>query len=514
MRVIFRVDASIEMGTGHVMRCLTLANELSDKGAEITFITRKHNGNIDDAITKGGHKIFSLSVPTDTYQEREDDVAHASWLGVPWEQDARETGNAIGTSRPDWLIMDHYGIDARWHKELRNQAEQIMVIDDLADRPLDCDMLLDQTIGRKEEDYRQWVPLSCRMMLGSRYALLRPRFAELRPRAIEKRKNFNGINRILVSMGGVDAENVTATVLSGISKINWKHEPTIDVVMGGKAPHLDEVIALAEDLRLATSVSIDISDMEERMLDADLAFGTGGTTSWERCCLGLPALLVISAENQKTVSNVLKEAGAVRVLGIGLDIYEVDIKQIVEEIIYSPDHLLIMSQAGFRVTDGLGAKRIALAVIPPFSKDGQPVRLRSVTLADTDLLFDWQSDHKTRRYAHNPEKPTYEEHSTWVRNRVEKTDAYTEIIVHGGEPAGVIRLDPIETGGYLISIYVAPDKYLLGIGRSALTCVMQLLPNTELRAEIHEDNRASKALFSSVGFTQIGNGIYAKNVSN
>lgn len=509
--MILRVDASIEMGTGHVMRCLTLADELKSQGAEITFISRAHPGHMGDAISNKGYKLYSLPAPTDTYQVREDDVAHASWLGVTWEQDAEETRLVIGDSKPDWLIIDHYGIDVRWHKILRDQTDQIMALDDLADRPLDCDILLDQTYGRQGDDYQALLPPSCKMLLGSRYAMLRPEFPELRATAIIKRKENNGINDILVSMGGMDPENVTATVLEGLLEVDWKHKPVIDVVLGGKAPNLQQVVATAKKSTLEIQVSTDVTDMAERMLTADLAIGAGGTTSWERCCLGLPALAVISAENQQMVSKELDEKGAIRLLGIGREICAVDIKKNIEQLMLKPVQLHNMSQAGFGVTDGLGVKRTVLEMMPPYSKDRKPVRLRPVTVDDTDLLFDWQSSDKTRLFAHNPEKPKYEEHKGWVRNRVNQITSYTEIIDYGDDPAGVIRLDLVETDVYLISIYVAPEKYCLGIGKAALSYASRLLPGAEFRAEIHEDNFASKSLFTSVGFTHIGKGEYVKN---
>lgn len=492
------------------MRCLALADELKIQGAEVTFVSRGHIGNTDSEIEKRGYPVLSLPVPTKNYIVRSDDVAHASWLGVSWEQDADDTCSVIGATKLDWLIVDHYSIDARWHRKLRSHASQVMVIDDLADRPLDCDVVLDQTYGRKEKAYKSLVPLGCHMLLGSRYALLRPEFFKLKSRAIKTRKTFTGINRVLVSMGGMDVDNLTAKVLDGLSLVNWSHKPVIEVILGGNAPHLHQAIALAEKSDLEISVFADVCDMAERMLTADLAIGAGGVTSWERCCLGLPALTVISAENQQVVSNALDKIGAIRLLGIGEETSAEDIKNNVERLEKNPVYLQNMSRAGFKVTDGLGVKRSVLEMIPPYSTVGKPIRLRAVTDEDTDLLFDWQSNDKTRKYAHNPDKPGYEEHRVWVRNRVEKTDAYTEVIIHGNEPSGVIRLDPVGAGAYMISIYIAPEKHCLGIGKSALSCASRLLADLELRAEIHEDNLASIALFISMGFTQIGHGKYVK----
>ncbi len=506
----FRADASIDMATGHIMRCLTLADELKGQGAEITFITRAHPGNMGDVIIKRGYELCLLPAPADTYQVRKGDVAHASWLGVPWEQDAEETSLSIGASMPDWFVVDHYGIDARWHKALRDKVGKIMVIDDLADRLLDCDFVLDQTYGRKVEDYKPRLLSRCQMLLGSQYALLRPRFSELRPKAIEKRKVYIGINRIMVSMGGLDPENVTATVLEGLSGVDWTHMPAVDVVLRGKAPCLQRVVTMARKSRLKILVSTDVPDMAERMLTADLAIGAGGTTSWERCCLGLPALTIITADNQKMVGNVLDKVGAVRILGISQKISVENIKKNLERLLKNSIYLHNMSQVGFGVTDGLGVKRVVLEMMPPYTAVGKSLRLRPVTVADTDLMFDWQTNDKTRRYAHNPEKPGYEEHRAWVRGRIEMADAYTEIILHGDKPSGVIRLDPIGTDAYMVSIYIDPENYGLGIGKSTLSYVIQLLQGSELRAEIHEDNHASMALFASMGFIQVSNGEYVK----
>ena len=241
MKIVFRVDASVEMGSGHIMRCLTLADELKQQGVDTTFITREHVGHLAETILSKGHKVTLLSAPTQNYQMHEDDVAHAHWLGDHWKQDAEDTRQAIIDSRPDWLVVDHYGIDARWHSALREKVSKILVIDDLADRQLDCDMLIDQTYGREMDAYLNKTPEDCRLFLGSRYAILKPIFSELRFKAIGKRKSFEGIKRILVSMGGMDSENDTVIVLEALAKIKWQHSIKIDVVLGSQAPHLQSV---------------------------------------------------------------------------------------------------------------------------------------------------------------------------------------------------------------------------------------------------------------------------------
>ncbi len=361
-RIIFRVDASIDIGTGHVMRCLTLADELKSQGTAIKFITRVHLGNMADAITKRGYELCLLPLAADTYQVRPDDVGHASWLGVSWQQDAEESRLAIGDSVLDWLIVDHYAIDARWHKQLRAKVDQIIIIDDLADRPLDCDLLLDQTYGRQEDDYRQLVPSNCQMLLGSRYALLRPEFSELRPKAIEKRQAFSGIKRILVSMGGMDPDNVTTTVLEGLSRVGWKHKPVIDVVLGGKAPYLQQVVTMAKKSTLEILVSTDVPDMADRMLVADLAIGAGGATSWERCCVGLPSLTTVISENQLEIVKQLQNQGSILSLGLSERLTSDKVKAAVSKTLLSTDIWVEMSSKGFDVSDGKGVYRVLEAM--------------------------------------------------------------------------------------------------------------------------------------------------------
>jgi UDP-2,4-diacetamido-2,4,6-trideoxy-beta-L-altropyranose hydrolase len=300
-----------------------------------------------------------LRKPLITYQVMQDDVTHAPWVGVPWEQDVEETALTISAFRPDWLIVDHYGIDARWQKALRDQVGQIMAIDDLADRPLDCNLLLDQTYGRKEEDYKPWVPPGCQTLLGSQYALLQPRFAELRTRAIEKRRTFNDINRILVSMGGGDTVTAIATVLEGLSCVNWHCKPVIDVVLGHNASHIQQVVAQVESSALEIMVSADISDMAERMLVADLSIGAGGATSWERCCLGLPTLMISLAENQALIAYEVEKAGASIHLGSIGELTVKSVKSSLQMLNDNGDLMRDLASKGFQLVDGIGTKRVA-----------------------------------------------------------------------------------------------------------------------------------------------------------
>ena len=311
MRIVFRADASIQIGTGHVMRCLTLADELTLQGHDCWFICREHPGHLGDLITSKGYGI-TLLPPPPVQPPRQTNSAsddYELWLGVPWQVDAEETLDTITTMKLDWLVVDHYALDAQWEDTLSSAVGKIMVIDDLANRPHQCTLLLDQTFGRSVEDYKHWVSDNCQLLCGSQYALLRPEFAELRPYSLQRRSKPE-LRQLLITMGGVDKDNVTGRVLDALRESELPHDCRIVVILGATAPWLEVVKQQAEYLPWSTEVKVSVCNMAQLMADSDLAIGAAGATSWERCCLGLPGILITIAENQKTVALHLKKAGA------------------------------------------------------------------------------------------------------------------------------------------------------------------------------------------------------------
>ncbi len=227
MYVVFRTDASHTIGTGHTIRCLTLAKALRESGAQILFICREHEGDLCNHIEEQGFAVHHLSSPREDFIS-EYAPAHAAWLGATWQEDADATVAAITSLqiKPDWLIVDHYGIDQRWEDVLRPLVDRIMVIDDLADRHHDCDLLLDQNlILDMESRYGDLVPDDCTLLLGPDYALLQPIYAELHDR-IPPREG--SIRRILISFGGADSNNLTGRALEAFISLN---RPDIEVAL-------------------------------------------------------------------------------------------------------------------------------------------------------------------------------------------------------------------------------------------------------------------------------------------
>ncbi|GAB6069738.1 UDP-2,4-diacetamido-2,4,6-trideoxy-beta-L-altropyranose hydrolase [Thiomicrorhabdus hydrogeniphila] len=306
------------------MRCLTLANALKIQDAQVEFICREHCGHLIDYIKENGFNVHSLPIVNETKKKHftrpgksEKSLFHSAWLGVSQQQDAAECLTILDKIKPNWLIVDHYAIDQQWQSELKPYYQKLMVIDDLGDRQHLCDILLDQTYGDTSEKYEGLVPQNSTLLIGCEYALLRPEFSQWRELSLKHQAQMN-LNHLLITLGGIDADNVTSSVLLALKTCNLPEKLKITVVMGANAPHLQAVTELSEqmscELNIKVNVKVNVANMAELMANTDLAIGGSGSTSWERCCLGLPTLVIVLAENQKGIAKNLKKAGAVKVL--------------------------------------------------------------------------------------------------------------------------------------------------------------------------------------------------------
>lgn len=403
----------------------------------------------------------------------------------------------------DLLAVDHYGLDAAFENGCRPWARRILAIDDLADRPHDCDFLLDPTPGRGEEDYQALVPDGCRRLLGPAYALVRPEFAAARGR-LQPRATEGPVRRILVSFGTMDVNNATERVLEAIA---WAGiDAVVDVVLGAGAPHLEKVKSHAREMGRRVTVHTGVEDMAALMARADLAIGAAGITSWERCCLGLPSVLVVTADNQRRVAEALEREGAAVSLGWHSAVGPERIAGAVMELDRDSARRARMGAKAAALCDGRGARRVGMEILPnQTARDGRPVRLRPATMADAEVMLRWQCDPRTRRYARNPAPPAAEEHQRWLADRLAESGCLFNLILHGDAPAGVLRLDRVQGSGdgaeaYEVSILVAPEHCRLGIAKGALSLARRLLPGVELQAYVMPDNAASRTLFRKAGY--------------
>jgi UDP-2,4-diacetamido-2,4,6-trideoxy-beta-L-altropyranose hydrolase len=353
-RIAFRTDANSEIGTGHFMRCLTLADELKKHDAETCFVTRKLPAHLIQMLQERGIDLYELP-EVDT--ENTDELPHAQWLKTSQHQDAIQTIEMLGKRKLDWLVVDHYAIGQRWETQLRKLANKIMVIDDLADRQHDCDVLLDQNFYQEmDARYVGKVPQNCKLLLGPTYALLREEFREAR-KCVKPRTGK--IKNILVFFGGVDIENLTTMALKALIVLNLGLR--VDVVIGRGHPHTQEIEVLCKLHNF--SCHIQTKHVAVLMARADLAIGAGGSSNWERCCLGLPSIVIASANNQVFISKELNTLNACIYLGWFGDINSVMLQNAIIDLTYSGNLLRNISSKAVTLVDGNGSINVVKEVI-------------------------------------------------------------------------------------------------------------------------------------------------------
>ena len=361
MYIAFRTDASLQIGTGHVMRCLTLADALRERGALSAFICRPHAGHLLDLIQQRGHIAKALA-PADDALTDPSDPSHAKWLGTDWASDAAQTEQALGDQVVDWLVVDHYALDRRWEQTMRPNTRRIMAIDDLADRTHDCDLLLDQNLGRQAKDYGGLLSLHTQTLIGPAYALLRPEFSEWREHSLQRRTQPQ-LKNLLITMGGVDQANATGQVLDAVTHCELPADLRITVVMGPTAPWLAQVQAQTATMPRPTQVLVGVNNMAQLMAESDLCIGAAGGSAWERCALGLPTLVLILAANQHSGAMALQSHDAASVAA--------DAKQLMTQIsaLFNKETqtaaLHKMSQAAAKLATGNGASQVVELLLEP-----------------------------------------------------------------------------------------------------------------------------------------------------
>ena len=312
VKVAIRTDASSDIGSGHLMRCLVLATELKNSGANVQFICSGQDSKWIEYVRERNFdcKVLFPSnyfVVADSQNDSDSSSSKTREIGFDWQQDLAATKNVLDNRKIDWLIVDHYGIDWRWEKALRSYTRRIMVIDDLADRKHECDIVLDCVFGRQPEDYQYLVPNGCRLLLGTNYALLRSEFIDWRSYALSRRNNNLSVRKILVSLGGVDQTNLTGKVLDQLKSVEWNSDFRIDVIAGKGFIHQSEIEQQLASFQVKTTLEIDVNDMANRIANADLGIGAFGVSTWERFCLGLPSVNIVTQENQRHASAALEQ---------------------------------------------------------------------------------------------------------------------------------------------------------------------------------------------------------------
>jgi len=478
-------DASPAIGGGHAVRCLTLADALSAVGWTCELVVGPETVSTVPAVGQSGHSVVEL--------------------------DAIEGATSrIEASAPDLVVVDHYRLDGSFEAVGRAVGARVLVIDDLANRSHDCDLLLDPTPGRSAGEYAGLVPSGCRTLMGPDYALVRPQFRAQR-RASNKRRTGGRVQRILINMGATDAVNCTRLALDAISQA--VPHVDVDLLLGATAPHLRDLQAYVDTFDDSICLHVGIENVAELMSAADIAIGAGGTSSYERCAVGLPTLLIITADNQSTLARGLEALGAVENLGSHEKLDAAAVAGRLADLCGDHARCEQIAKRAADLCDARGATRVLLELVEPTTtQDGRSVRLRLVSAEDEQIMLEWQRHPSTRRFARNPQVPTEAEHHAWLSEQLVSVNAIPTLIEHGGVPAGVLRFKQQEGAAqsavYRVSILVAPEHRRTGLALAALRMGRQVLPGAELTAETLPGNHASAALFEAATYQREEDGLF------
>jgi UDP-2,4-diacetamido-2,4,6-trideoxy-beta-L-altropyranose hydrolase len=484
MLVVFRADASPAVGGGHVMRCLTLATEMQQRGADVVFLCKKGTAETVPALARSG--IACLDADQDDWN-----VAIAA--------------GKFGTARVSLIVVDSYDLGEEFERSLRCHSCPIAVIDDAPVRRHDCHLLVDMTPNRVADDYAGMVVAHCRVLAGFSYALVRGEFGELRSESLARRQASSALKSAFVSLGLTDIGGHTLEIARSLASESGLER--IVVVTGPTVPAFREIERL-QDEAPRIRVYVDPPNIAQLMAGADIAIGTPGTSSWERCCLGLPSILLVVAQNQIDNATALEQAGAARVLPL-LSNGSSSISGIIRELRGAPNELAQMSQRAAEVCDGDGAFRVGSAIDQLiYPARAEKLTLRAATAEDSRRLWLWRNEQSARAMSPNQHPVAWEAHSKWLTDRLADAGTVIFIVEADGRPCGSVRFHSELTKMASVSIAMARNVRGLGYGAAALglACLEVFKQQfcSRIEARVKRENLASQRIFVKSGFLPAG----------
>jgi len=499
--IVFRFDANQHIGTGHAMRCASLSDRFGELGWQCFW-----------AVTPETATFLGSSLPPSRAIIVAGDQADAQLAAISKAAISEKTGRLTA------VILDHYSLPPGFDRAAYSIARRVIWIDDFADRHLDADLVVNSTPGIDAATYRPLLSPFARLLLGGKAAPLRRQFLANRATALKHGKVTSEIKHVLVAFGGVDPHDGTSLAID--ATVAQIPNAEVTVVLGSKAPHLAQVRQSVEKHRQSGThirLLLDVADMAGVMAENDLCIGAPGTSTWERCSLGLPSLLIGIAENQRANAAVMAQSGGAITCGfLTTDPREQvaeELSAAIRKLLQQPSLKQNLSHIAATLCDGRGIDRIIVANLQELQlADGNRLSLRLMEPADEAMLLDWQSAPETRRFATNPRVPSAAEHHAWFAAKLLAPADLPLIAEINGEPVGYLRLDwRGESKGapiYLVSIATAPGHYRRGIGKGMLQLARQLAPGAALLAQILPGNTASIGLFHQLGYDLQPDGYY------
>jgi len=333
-RLLIRADATEDMGTGHLMRCLALAQAWQDRGGTAAFITACESEQLRARLVREGFLVIPIERPH------------------PDPADWQITSGTLEEHPGAWVVLDGYHFDSPYQRQIKDSGHPLLAIDDMAHlRQYFADVILNQNLHAS--DLRYVCPSHTRVFLGVQYAVLRREFLEWRT---WKRKMPRVARRLLVTIGGGDPDNVTLKVMHALNEVSAALEAV--VVVGPANPHYDALESAVRDSRQAISLVLNSSDMPKLMAWADIAVSAAGSTCWELAFMGLPALLLSVAENQQRTARALAAERAAIVLGTDSALTVREIVCQLEMLVNSPRERMVLCRHARRL--GVGAKAASI----------------------------------------------------------------------------------------------------------------------------------------------------------
>jgi len=460
------------------MRCLALAQAWQDEGGKATFVMRESTPALDERLRSERCEVVALDSRLENFEDAEQTAAIA-----------REHGS-------EWVVVDGYGFGANYQRALKQRGIRVLWVDDNGDvSHYSADLVLNQNVHASEAFYRNR-EAHTRLLLGPRFALLRRDF---RPWIGRKREMSHRAHRLLITMGGSDPDNVTAVVLEAVMS-NAGLEA--DLVLGGSNPHRNELREAAMRYGGRVVLHENVNDMPRLIAGVDLAISGAGTTTLEMCLLGLPALLVVLADNQRLIAEDLMRRGAAINLGAGATLKPISVRKRLTDALESRELRTMMAEAGQKLVDGQGAERVARVL--RMSK----VVLRLATEQDCRLLWEMVNDPGVRASAFSPEPIPFDRHVSWYKEKLDSGRCHIFIGEADGAAVGQVRFDERQGGEADTDVSVIQTLRGAGLGAYLIeAAVREAFATTRIcrvHAYIRPENTASQRAFETAGFQNNG----------
>ena len=473
------------------MRCLALAQAWQDAGGRAVFAMAEATPAIQARLVAESYEVVSVS--------------HAAGTA----DDASQTIALAGERKSDWIVVDGYQFTADYQRALKAAGCKVLFLDDYGHaQHYFADFVLNQNACASADSYLHKEPQT-RLLLGPKYCLLRREFAGWRRR----QRDVSAVcHRVLVMMGGSDPENLTARVIEALAIARLEHVETTAVI-GGSNPHFTMLQELAARCGQKIKVQRDILNMAEPMALADVAVSAAGSTCWELCLMGLPALLVDVADNQAELARELDRRGcAIRVGDRSVSAEK--IADQLKRLVGSHELRQSLSQHSRELVDGNGATRVVSVL-----RGTEGLRLRRARVDDVLLLWEWANDPDVRAASFSSAPISWETHVAWFTERLgldikicpeEKPGQKRSLILiaedEDATPLGQIRFDSRPDGEWEVDVSVAKSMRQRGMASQIILLGVQVLmkedSNVRVHAFVKSENVASIKAFERAAFRQ------------